>query len=353
MSRATSVRTALSALVLPLLLAACAGGGAAGPHGVRPATPAPGPAAPPPDASTPVEEGVDFVVYGAEGDRSSLTELLDAAAESEALLIGEEHNDAIGHRVQYRILTEGHRRLSGAPPNVHPSREAGTRPPAPAGGRPVVLSLEMFERDVQYIVDEYLDGEITESHFRSSSRPWSNYEADYRPMVEYARVHGIEVVAANAPRRYVNRVSRLGPASLDDLSEEARRFLPPLPYPGPSDAYRAEWDALMGGASGHMPGGALDAQSLWDAAMAHAVAGALDRTPDALVVHLAGGFHVENGTGTPEALASYRPGTRAVIVAIRPVDDPTRFDSARAGAGDFVILTRAPSANASGGGGPP
>jgi hypothetical protein len=114
------------------------------------------------------------------------------------------------------------------------------------GERPVVLSLEMFERDVQYILDEYLAGLITEDQFLESARPWERYRTDYRPMVEFARAHGIPVVAANAPRRYVNRVTRLGPSSLEALSPAARRFLPELPYPGPSEAYRAEWDALMG-----------------------------------------------------------------------------------------------------------
>jgi hypothetical protein len=38
------------------------------------------------------------------------------------------------------------------------------------------------------------------------------------------------VVAANAPRRYVNRVSRLGASSVADIGPEGRRFLPPMPY---------------------------------------------------------------------------------------------------------------------------
>ena len=85
--------------------------------------------------------------------------------------------------------------------------EAGAR-------RSVALSLEMFERDVQHILDEYLQDLITESQFKSSARPWEHYDADYRAMVEMAKAVGVPVLAANAPRRYVNRVSRLGPAGL-------------------------------------------------------------------------------------------------------------------------------------------
>jgi uncharacterized iron-regulated protein len=280
-----------------------------------------GPAAPaePP----PLVEGDDFAVYRADGTAASFDEIIEAAGSVDVVFVGEEHNDPITHRVQARIFEQAFMTQSST--------------------RPVVLSLEMFERDVQYVLDEYRAGLITEDHFRRSARPWDNYETDYRPMVEFAVAHGLEVVAANAPRRYVNRASRLGRDSLDALGPEARRHLPPLPYPEASSDYRAEWDALMGAAAGHMPGSPLDGQTLWDASMGHAVATALDRQPGALVVHMAGGFHVENGTGTPEALEHYRPGTRVLIVAARPAADPTEWDVERwEGLGDFVVLTRAP-----------
>ena len=282
-----------------------------------PAGPAETPAPPP------LVEGSDFVVYRADGQAASFDDVIREAGDVDVVFVGEEHNDPITHRVQAQLF-----------------QAAFT---AHASSRPVVLSLEMFERDVQYVLDEYAAGLITEDHFRSSSRPWGNYETDYRPMVEFAIVHGLEVVAANAPRRYVNRASRLGRDSLDALGPEARRHLPPLPYPEASEAYQAEWDALMGEAAAHMRGSPIDGQTLWDASMGHSVAGALDRHPGALVVHMAGGFHVENGTGTPEALQHYRPGSRALIVAARPAPDPTAWDPERwAGLGDFVVLTQAP-----------
>jgi uncharacterized iron-regulated protein len=245
------------------------------------------------------------------------------------VFVGEEHNDPVTHQVQALLLQRAFTDHGAA--------------------RTVVLSLEMFERDVQYIVDEYLDDLISESHFLSSARPWDRYQTDYRPMVEFARAHELEVVAANAPRRYVNRASRLGRDSLEVLGPDARRYLPPMPYPEASAAYQAEWDALMGDAAAHMSGDPLDGQTLWDASMGNAVATALDRTPGALVLHMAGGFHVENGTGTPEALQHYRPGTRSLIVAARPAADPTMWDAERFdGLGDFVVVTLAPGSNGGG-----
>jgi uncharacterized iron-regulated protein len=214
--------------------------------------------------------------------------------------------------------------------------------PSVGGDRTVVLSLEMFERDVQPVVDEYLADLITESHFLSSARPWEDYETRYRPMVEFARAHGLDIVAANAPRRYVNRASRLGRDSLASLPSTARAWLPPLPYPEGSTDYRAEWDALMGPAAAHMRGTPFDAQTLWDASMGQMVGRAVDGHEDALVLHLAGSFHVANFTGTPEALQHYRPGTRALVLVAEPAEDRNGLTSEQQGLGDFVILTRPP-----------
>ena len=102
----------------------------------------------------------------------------------------------------------------------------------------------------------------------------------------------------------------------------------------------------MAAASPHGHGGMgfmLDAQALWDAGMAYSIAEALMRAPTSLVLHVTGGFHVERGTGTPEALEHYRPGTPALVVAIRP-SKGAAFDADRhTGLGDFVVLTDAGS----------
>ena len=87
-------------------------------------------------------------------------------------------------------------------------------------------------------------------------------------------------------------------------------------------------------------GNQLDSQVLWDATMAHSIATFLDERPDALVLHMVGGFHVARGTGTPEHLEAYRPGTPHMTVMLRPVPDIETFDPAPEGQwGDFVIQT--------------
>ncbi len=266
-------------------------------------------------------------LFTADGQPASWEQLLQATGAVEVVFLGEQHDDTVAHQRQLRVLAALQERYGHQ--------------------RPLVLSLEMFERDVQLVLDEYRLGLITEAQFLEAARPWSNYARDYRPLVEFARANGWKILAANAPRRYVNRVRRLGREALQALSPQARTYLPPLPYPEPSDLYRRRFLALMRGIQhGDMqvdPERLLQAQALWDATMAYTLAEHLMRQPEALVVHVTGAFHVEGRMGTPEMLRRYRPGTRMLVVVLRPAADPLRFDPAQhMGLGDFVWLTPAP-----------
>jgi len=204
----------------------------------------------------------------------------------------------------------------------------------------------MFERDIQIVVDEYLKGLITEQHFMSSSRPWGNYKTDYRPLVEVAKAKHLDVIAANAPRRYVNMVSRNGRDALNALSAEAKSWLAPLPYPEPSAAYAEKFNALMKGGGDPSAMSASQnlvySQSLWDATMANSIANYLAKNKGALVIQLNGSFHTESRLGTFEQFQKYRPKARGIVVTIRYEDDFQKFDPAKhKGIGDFVILTDA------------
>jgi len=325
------------------------------------------------DAAT-SQQDVDYTqhfrIFTSDGEPTSMQDITRAMAHVDAVLVGETHTDPVGHWIQVELLRQ-------ALVTTRVEEQS-------AAFRPVALSLEMFERDVQGIVDEYLEDLITEDQFRISARPWEYYDADYRPMVELAKQAGIPVIAANAPRRYVNRVTRLGRDALNDLPPRAHSSLPPLPYPQPSAAYREEWLALMAEmpmerqcevpateveevghaavnppemkrpahppvespaaeAPSHMAAfmeNGLQAQTLWDATMAYAITTFLTLNPGGLVLHMVGGFHVENHTGIPEQLEHYRPGTRSLVISMEMADDFRSFDPAEhAGLGDFVILT--------------
>jgi len=115
----------------------------------------------------------------------------------------------------------------------------------------VVVTLEMFERDVQPLVDQYLAGRISEANFLAGSRPWDRYTTDYRALVELARVRGWPVVAANVPRRLASAVGRRGLALLDTLNAADRRFIAKENI-CPKDAYYTKFAQTM---TGHSAGG--------------------------------------------------------------------------------------------------
>lgn len=266
-----------------------------------------------------------YRVYDSKGNPATLESIISAVGEADAVFLGELHDDAVGHAVQLALFETIVNRYSS--------------------GRRVALSLEMFERDVQIVLDEYLTGRITEDHFLRSSRPWTNYKTDYRPLVEFARQKRLGVIAANAPRRYVNMVSRLGPASVENLSPEAKKWLAPLPVAPSSAAYAEKFNAIMAGAPvpANTPHGAvLASQALWDATMADSAAQWLRKNKRGLIVQLNGGFHTENRLGVIEHFLRYRRGAKAVVVTIRYEDAFTKFDPGKhTGLGDFVVLTDA------------
>lgn len=266
----------------------------------------------------------NYKIYDAKGNPATLEQILEAVAKNDVVFLGEQHDDATAHALQFQIFKTAVEKYS---PN-----------------RKITLSLEMFERDVQTVVNEYLAGLISENHFMSSSRPWGNYKTDYRPLVELAKEKKFDVIAANSPRRYVNMVSRGGREKLNALSPEAKTWLPPLPYAQPSEAYSKKFKALMGNAPEASAGldNILSSQSLWDAGMAYWISESLKKNKGELVIHLNGAFHTENRIGTVDHLLKYRPNTKVLVVTMRYENDFKTFDKAKhTDLGDFVILTDA------------
>tara|TARA_A100001037_G_scaffold265766_1_gene257463 strand:- start:3694 stop:4056 length:363 start_codon:yes stop_codon:yes gene_type:complete len=87
----------------------------------------------------------------------------------------------------------------------------------------------------------------------------------------------------------------------------------------------------------------IQAQALWDASMGYSITEALVGHIGAFVLHMAGSFHVEKGTGIQEHILAYRPGTRVTTVVMKKVDDIEAWsDSEYAPLADYVVLTRKP-----------
>lgn len=268
----------------------------------------------------------NYRVYRGDGSPATLDEVIEASRHVDVTFIGEMHDDAVAHYLEAEIL----RRIAG--PDW-------------------ALSMEMFERDVQGVVDEYLEGLIDERDLIASGRAWSNYQSDYKPLIEIAKEAHMPVIAANAPKRYVDVVGKKGQAGLLALGVEAKSTLPPLPYTAASQAYRERFEREMSqetGAHGSEPlpahqtesDYALQAQTLWDAAMADSIAKFLKVHPNKHILQINGLFHSEYHQGIPEHLLRYRPDTTTLVVTIlRDKSFPSWKGADMKGAGDFVIVT--------------
>ena len=257
--------------------------------------------------------------------------LVQRAGESDVVFFGENHDDPETHRVEFGLL------------------DAISRT-----GRPIILSLEMFERDAQPLLNEYLAGRISESDFLAKSRPWDRYVTDYRPMVELARAKGWPVIASNIPRPMASAVGRKALAALDTLTPLERAWAA-RDIKCPEDAYRARFMETM---RGHGPGSAAPqagdtlptavanrfylAQCIKDETMAESIVEARNgRPPDAIVVHYDGAFHSDYRQGTVDRVKRRAPALRLVVITAVPVLDPSLATLAdHAGRADYIVFTK-------------
>ncbi len=238
-------------------------------------------------------------------------------AAADVLFFGEEHNDSAGHYLENKIFRALHAQYANQ----------------------LVLSLEMFETDNQLVLNEYLQGKIDESRFSSNVRLWNNYR-DYRPMIEYAKQNQLPVIAANPPRRYVNMVSRRGMRSLDSLSKEAKKLLPPLPYDTLGGRYREKFLTLMKGAPESASKNIYYSQSLWDAGMAYSMYTFLKKNKGIKVFHCVGKFHSDEKLGTAAQLQLRNKKLKLLNISCfsdKSFANPdwSQFSSL----GDYIILT--------------
>ena len=271
-------------------------------------------------------------IYGTKAKRwLSFDEMIDATSRADIVMIGEQHDDPVTHAFEVATVAAiGDRRKS------------------------TIVSMEMFERDVQDLVDQYLTGALNEVDFLASSRPWDRYATDYRPMLEIARVRGWRVVAANIPRRIASAVSKTGLTMLDTLNGSERSYAA-LSNECPHDRYFELFTESMGNHSaGNGPASAGDveaarvitqrfyeAQCVKDEAMAESISRAFlnggRRTP---VVHVNGAFHSDYGLGTAERVKRRVPDAKLVIITAVPTADIASPDvAAYSSRGDFIVFT--------------
>ena len=211
----------------------------------------------------------------------------------DVIFVGEEHESRVSHHAELTILKGLAKRDSN-----------------------LVLALEMFERDVQDILDAYLKTKISEKKFLEQSRPWPNYLKDYRPLVEFAKKRGVPVIAANVPRRAAAAVTMANKVSPDVMGED-RKYLPKTLHLKSKEYYKRFVSSMremphFTPMKGMKVDGLYKAQVLKDGVMAASVEPFLDRR----TLFCCGHFHSDYHLGIPYQLQKNHPELKIAVIAM-------------------------------------
>ncbi|USD66046.1 ChaN family lipoprotein [Vibrio sp. SCSIO 43136] len=238
----------------------------------------------------PLKHFSDYQLYTHQSQPITSQSLAHQLLDYDVVLIGEWHGHSAVHRFQVDLLAD----LYQLYPNT-------------------ALSMEQFTRDKQLLVNEYLDGKIGEQTLIKKAKAWPNYGSDYRPLVEFAKIHKLDVIAANAPKPIVQCVGRQGIGYLDKLTPKERNWVAENVDTGDS-AYKEKFMASMHHGSPAQTQNQYAAQISWDETMAESITDYLAKHPGHKVVHTAGKFHTEQGLGTAASILKRNPKLKIAIV---------------------------------------
>lgn len=203
--------------------------------------------------------------------------LLEWLTTQQVVLLGETHDSAEDHRWQLHTLAQLHARKPR-----------------------LAIGFEMFPRRLQPVLDRWVAGELSEVEFLRETdwhRLWGYDPRHYLPLLHYARMNRLPMLALNVERSLVSAVDAHGWEGVPAAQREG------LTRPvDPPQAYRETLRQIYA----HHPEKRRDeasferfvqAQTTWDRAMAEAIAAYLKRDPEALVVGIMGAGHVRFGHG--------------------------------------------------------
>jgi len=247
-------------------------------------------------------------------------EILQQLVKAKIVYLGETHDSAADHQAQLKIIREMQRQ----------------------NGK-IAIAMEMFQRQFQSAIDNYLAGKLTEEQLVEQTeydRRWRFPWEYYAPFLRFAKENKLPILALNTPSEVTRKVATQG---LESLTAEDKQHIPPISEIRTDNAeYR---QMLLEVFQQHQKAGQgnstaferfLQAQVLWDETMAEKIAEFVKANPDYQVVVLAGKGHIMFGYGIPSRverrLGVGKVKMRSVLFSL-PTDTPLSADKPIA---DFV-----------------
>ena len=217
-------------------------------------------------------------------------DVLRAAARSDVVLLGEQHDDADHHRWQMQTVAGLHL----------------LRPD-------LVIGFEAFPRRVQPVLDAWIAGALTERELLERvgwQKIWNVPAELYLPLFQFARLNRIPIFALNIERSFTRRIAEAGWDAVPVASREG--------VSRPAPASRAYEDGLLEIYRQHQKTQEsrrathedaafrrfVEAQIAWDRAMAEALSARTkgESGPRRLAVGIVGSGHLQHGRGVAHQL---------------------------------------------------
>lgn len=251
-----------------------------------------------------------YQLFDKNGKKTSYEKLLKSAMKTEVVLFGEFHNNSISHWLQLELTKDI------------------------ADKKAIVLGAEMLEADNQTQLNSYLKGEIDQKKLDSTARLWKNYPTDYKPLVDFAKEKKVPFIATNVPRRYASIVFKKGLEALENLPEEEKAWMAPLPiaFDVTLPGYQAMMDMQGGHAGDKMP----KAQAIKDATMAHFIA--KNRQPNSVFIHYNGTYHSDNFEGINWYLKKNTPNIKIITISSVEQKDLSKLEKENHNKADYILV---------------
>lgn len=250
-----------------------------------------------------------YQLFDKNGKKVSYKKLLKSAENTNVLLFGEYHNNSIVHWLQLELTKDL------------------------AEKKEVILGAEMLETDNQKQLNQYLTGEINQKQLDSTARLWSNYKTDYKPLVDFAKEKKLKFIATNIPRRYASMVFKNDFQALDNLTEEEKSWIAPLPIP--FDINLPGYKSMMEMAE-HAGERMPKAQAIKDATMAYFINKNLIKNK--LFIHYNGTYHSDNFEGISWYLKKYNSDLKIMTIATVEQKNILKFDLENLSKADFILV---------------
>jgi uncharacterized iron-regulated protein len=259
-----------------------------------------------------------YRIFNIKGHSADYGDILKAAKNADVVFFGESHTNPICHWLELQLIKDLYQEKNGK----------------------LIIGAEMFERDNQLLVNEYISSMIRKKDFEAEAKLWPNYKTDYAPIVDFAAKKGIKFIATNIPRRFAAIVNLRGFEGLDSINALERGMIAPLPlkYNPDLDCYKKIRE-MVAGSPMHMGDNLPKAQAIKDATMAHFIL--KNRNEGYVFFHINGSYHSDNHEGVVWYLKEYnkRNATDLKILTITSVDqdDLDELEKANLGKADFIV----------------